>query len=178
VLDEGAFGAEREPSHRGVQAVGADHEVEAPRGAPIERDVDAAAVLAELGDRVVEDELGVVARGLVQDRYEVRARELDVAAAVHGHSPGPAALAVDELDRGGVGARFAQLRGDAHPVRDARGRPADVDGAAAGAQPGGAFHHGGPEARAGQPVGQRRPATPAPEISTVFSVMCNPIDVC
>ena len=42
VPHEVALGAERQPPHRGVQAVGADDEVEAARCGPLEGDVDAA----------------------------------------------------------------------------------------------------------------------------------------
>ncbi|GIF69555.1 hypothetical protein Ais01nite_75900 [Asanoa ishikariensis] len=74
VADERLLGTERQPPHRRVQTVGADHEVEPASGGALEGDVDAAVVLREPRDGVVPDELGVVADGVEQHRGQVAAR--------------------------------------------------------------------------------------------------------
>jgi hypothetical protein len=79
--DEVRLGPERQPAGQRVQPVGADDQVEAAWGGPVERDVDAVPVLGQRRDRVVEEKLGVVAGGLPQDRREVAAGQLDRSAA-------------------------------------------------------------------------------------------------
>jgi hypothetical protein len=63
-----------------VQPVGADHQVKPARGRVLEGDVDSPGVLAQRGDRVAEEELGVVAGGITEDRRQVGPGHLDLAA--------------------------------------------------------------------------------------------------
>ncbi|MCY1014144.1 hypothetical protein OV079_53255 [Nannocystis pusilla] len=59
--------AEHQPAHIRMQAVGADHQVEAPRRAALERHVDARLVLAQRRDRIAVDVLHLAAAGADED---------------------------------------------------------------------------------------------------------------
>jgi hypothetical protein len=65
-----------------VYAVGADDQVEPAGGTALEGDRHAIGVLLQRPDGIAEDVLDVVLRHLVQDRREVTAHELDLAAGV------------------------------------------------------------------------------------------------
>jgi hypothetical protein len=66
-VTEAGLVAEDQPAHVGVQPVGADDQVEAPRWAVLEGDLDPVAVLVQGPDRVAEAVVDVVAGGLVED---------------------------------------------------------------------------------------------------------------
>lgn len=64
------LGAEDQPTHRRVQPVRPDHQVEPARRGLSEGDVHAARILAQAGDGITENELGPLAGGAVQDLGE------------------------------------------------------------------------------------------------------------
>jgi hypothetical protein len=160
VPHEAGLRAERQSPYRGVEPVGADHQVEAARCGAVERDVDAVLVLPHRDDRVVEQELGVVAGGPVEDGGQVTARELDLpiaggaAGRGHGHAGDLPSGGVDDAHRGRLGGDIAQAGHDAHFFGYGQGGAAHVDRAAAGAQALRPLHDGGAEPVMGQPVGQ------------------------
>lgn len=75
-----ALRAEGQPPDPGVNSVGADHEAEGLRGAAFELDAHAIGGLGQRGDRVAEAVLAVGGGALVQDRGEIPAQDLGVAA--------------------------------------------------------------------------------------------------
>jgi hypothetical protein len=163
VLDEVGFRPERQPTHRRVQPVGAEHQVEPARLGAVEGDAHPVLVLIQGDDGVVEQELGVVPTRLVQDRGEVAARQLHLAAAgrlLQGPQVDPSdapARGVDEAHAGHVRAGLADAWHDPHPLGHVHGRPSDVHRTAAGPQRPRAFDDGGMESVPRQPVGQGRP---------------------
>ncbi|MCO5971008.1 hypothetical protein NDW01_21640 [Actinoallomurus sp. WRP6H-15] len=92
----------------GVQAVGADDEVEGAPAPAAEGHVHSPLAIVEGGDGVVEEELGVVADRVVQDVGEIPAAHLQIAALVAaGQGGGPeggdrTAVGVQEGDPAGV----------------------------------------------------------------------------
>jgi hypothetical protein len=161
--DERRLLAEGQRAHPRVQPVGPHHQVEAARLTALEGDLGAVLALGELGDGVVEDVLHVVAGGPVEDVDQVPAEDLQlgdgaagVAQQVGGHAGQPPVGAVDVGHAAGADVGLADLVQDAHAVGHGAGRPAQVDGLAAGAWCGRPLHHGGVEAVAAQPVRQGR----------------------
>src|SRR3954464_10135639 len=78
VSAEEAFGhvvAEDDPTHAGLQPVGADDEVEPPWSTVLERDLT---VIGDGGDLVAEHILCVTPAGVVVDLAEIVAHDLDV----------------------------------------------------------------------------------------------------
>jgi hypothetical protein len=161
VVVELLLGAEDEVSDAGVQAVGADDEVERAAGAAGEGHVHAVVVIVEDGDAVVEEELDVVADGGVEDLREIASAHLQVAAfdtACHGlraDRGDQAAVGVEEGDQAGLDVGGPQVRHQPHSVDHVQCRAADVDGVAAAAQGVGFLHDRDVEAVSVQPVGQR-----------------------
>ncbi|GAB3883905.1 hypothetical protein GCM10029964_044040 [Kibdelosporangium lantanae] len=156
--DEVALGTEGEAPDVRVQPVRADHQVEAARRGAVERDVHTLLVLVERGDRVVEEELGLVPRRLVQDGGEVGARHLDLVAPGRGKSHGGHLTAggVEQPHGGRAGGDVTEAGQHTHRLGHRQGRASHVDGVAAGAQALGPLHHGGLEPVAGQPVREGR----------------------
>src|SRR5262245_44325638 len=120
----------------------AHHEVECSRPAPFEGDPDAARVLRDPGNGVVEDILDVVLGGGVQDANEVTAQNLDVsdhasrvAEAVGIHDGLPLVGAIDVGHAARAGVRLPDLGHDAHALDHVPGRATNVDRLAA--RPGG-----------------------------------------
>jgi hypothetical protein len=146
-----------------MQPVGPDHQVEPAGVGTVEGDPDPMLVVAKGNDGVAEQELGVVPARLVQDRGEVAAGQLNLAAPgrlLQGPRVDPAdtpAGGVDKAHARPVRAGVADARHDPHPLGNVHGPPPDVHRAAAGPPDGRAFHDGGAESVPGQPVGQRRP---------------------
>jgi hypothetical protein len=112
---------------------------------------------------VAEQVLDVVAGGVVQDRRQFTAHDLDVAVGDPGDQPGEvdvhrALAGPDEGDQLGAGPGLQDLRQDPHPLGDLDRRPEQVDRvpAPAAAQRRSAFDNRGAEAVALQPVRQRR----------------------
>src|ERR1700739_3676075 len=66
-----------------MQSVGTDYEVEVPRLAMIERDVDATVVVVDGGDAVAEDRLDVVLDSGVDRGRQVAARQAGEVVADH-----------------------------------------------------------------------------------------------
>src|SRR5262245_63013215 len=143
----------------------AHHEVECSRPAPFEGDPDAARVLRDPGNGVVEDILDVVLGGGVQDANEVTAQNLDVgdhasrvAEAVGIHDGLPLVGAIDVGHAARAGVRLPDLGHDAHALDHVPGRATNVDRLAARPWSGCSLHYGGVEAVAAQPVRQRWPS--------------------
>ena len=67
--------AEGQGTHVGMQAVGADDDVEAPARTMLEADV---AIIGDRGDRVGEEILDVAPRGVIEDLAEIVTHDLDV----------------------------------------------------------------------------------------------------
>lgn len=153
------LGAEGEPPHVGVDAVGAHHEVEGTRRAALEGDVHAARRVGQRGDGVAEDVLAVFLGPLVQQGGEVAAEDLNVAAGeLAGHDRQPSAVRVDDDLVGSAGLAPPHLPEDSHPLQhDAVGLTLEVDGLAAGTERGRPLDDGDGVAGAAQPVGERGP---------------------
>src|SRR5262249_13322016 len=81
VVYEHALRTEGETPHRRMETVGADNEIESPRGAALEGHVDAAGVRRKRGDAVVEDHLHAITAGAVEHRGQVAARQLELGTA-------------------------------------------------------------------------------------------------
>ena len=151
--------APHQPPHGGVQAVGADDQAERPGLGAGEPDVHAAGTLLEAGDRVAEQVLGALPRGLVQDPGQVAAQDLDVPGehvGRHlGHRP---ALLVDHGGAGQAGLPGPDRVQEAHLGQHAQvGGAAEVDRVAAAAQLGCPLDHRGTEAVPAQPPGEGGP---------------------
>jgi hypothetical protein len=151
--------AEGQPADGGVQAVGADDQVEAAGAAAVEHDGDTAVVLLEVADGVAEDVLDV--GHLVQQRDQVAAHDLDRAGVPDVDAGGTPVVGVDELHAEDVGGRGPDPRHEPHPLGHVRRRVPHVDPVPPDAHRGAALDHGGLEAVAGQPVGQRQPGDAA-----------------
>lgn len=143
-----------------MQAVGADDDVEGACLGALERH---GAVVLDLGDRVAEQVLDVVAGGVVVDLAEVVAHDLHVPVGAGGVDlgevdvGGPRPAFSVQRQAGGSGGQGLDAGQDAHLRRDLHRRTEQVDGVAAGfAQRRGALDDGDVEAVAGQPVRQHR----------------------
>jgi hypothetical protein len=168
-VPEAGLVAEDQPAHVGVQPVGADDQVEAPRWAELEADLDPVAILVQGPDRVAEAVVDVVAGGLVEDGGELAAHDLHVPVRDPGDQPadvhldGPAARALhhDQLGLGPGGLHLAQ---DPHPLGDVNRRAEQVDGmpAQSGPQGRGLLDDGWGEAIPVQPPGQGGPGHAGP----------------
>ncbi len=135
-----------------MQAVGADHQVEAAGRGVLEGDVHAVGVLVEGGDGVVEEVLDVGGGGPVQHGGQVVAEHFEVghdafAAEEFGGHPGDVLpVPVDQGDAALVDGELPDLVEQAHPFDDGASGAAQVDGLAAGPGCGRALHHDGTEA--------------------------------
>ena len=137
IAEERFLLAEHQPPNVRVEPVRADHDVEQPGCGSFERHLGAARVLGDLRDRVVEEELHVVADRFVQGVHEVPAEDLHFRDRSAGVAEEVGAHARDR-PVGGVDVRHAPRPHvgradpvhDAHPVGDDAGGPTDVDGVA------------------------------------------------
>ena len=77
-LDEAVLRAEDQLAHIGVQAVGADDQVEAAGGRALERHLDRGAAVVQGGDAVVEEVFGRRLGCVVKQFDQVVAQQLDV----------------------------------------------------------------------------------------------------
>jgi hypothetical protein len=151
-----------------MQPVGAHDEVEAARGAVLERDADAVLGFLQRDDGVPEHVLDVVARRVVQDPRELAARDLDVA--VVGDPRGERADV--DLQRRAAGSfedddlvarSCVPDRGfQSHSRDDLHGWSEEVDGVTADAVPvlRRPLHDHRREAVVAQPMGEHRPSDP------------------
>jgi hypothetical protein len=148
---------ERQAAHPRPNPVRADHQVERPGPAAREGRLDAASGLPHCLDRVVEAVFDAIGCGVEQQAVEVAAEQFGVAVdasaeRVAVHAGDPPAGRVDDGAAAHVGAQPADLRQQAHALRNGQRGPADVHLVAAGAHGTRALDDRGPRAVAAQPV--------------------------
>ncbi len=153
VPDEPLLGAEGEPPQVGVHSIGADHQVEAADGSALEGDRHTVGVLLQGPDRVTESDLHVIGR-FAQQCDQVAPHDLDRGSLADADPSDGAVGGVDELHAVHVGGQFADAVHEAHSLGHGDRVVAYVHPVASGAQLGGAFNDGGPQAVPGQPIGQ------------------------